>query len=62
VPIYLTIVPLLAGVGAGRVLFNVVFVVVIMSVSVQGWTIRPVARLLRLRDDAPASGPAGGGP
>ncbi len=48
VPIYLTIIPLLAGVKTGRVLFNVVFVVVIVSVAVQGWTIAPAARLLRL--------------
>ena len=49
VPIYLTIVPLLGGVPAGRPLFNIVFVVVIASVAVQGWTAAPVARLLRLK-------------
>ena len=49
VPIYLTIVPLLGGVSAGRPLFNIVFVVVIASVAVQGWTAAPVARLLRLK-------------
>ena len=48
VPIYLTIIPLLAGVGAGQELFNIVFVVVIVSVTVQGWTITPAAKLLRL--------------
>ena len=48
VPIFLTIVPLLAGVQSARVLFDVVFVVVIVSVAVQGWTIAPVARVLRL--------------
>ena len=48
VPIYLTIVPLLAGVRSARTLFDVVFVVVIVSVAVQGWTIGPAARLLRL--------------
>src|SRR4051794_31942275 len=53
VPIYLTIIPLLAGVRTGRVLFNIVFVVVIVSVAVQGWTIAPAARLLRLRTDKP---------
>ena len=51
VPIYLTIIPLLAGVRTGRTLFDVVFVVVIVSVAVQGWTIAPAARLLRLRPD-----------
>ena len=55
VPIYLTIIPLLAGVRAGRTLFNVVFVVVIASVAIQGWTIASAARLLRLKpDEAPA--------
>ncbi len=48
VPIYLTIVPLLAGVHQARVLFDVVFVVVTVSVAVQGWTIGPAARVLRL--------------
>jgi len=47
VPIYLTIIPLLRGVPAGRPLFNVVFVVVIASVAIQGWIATPVARLLR---------------
>jgi cell volume regulation protein A len=56
VPIYLTIIPLLAGLTAGRAMFNIVFVVVIASVAVQGWTIRPAARLLRLRADADAAG------
>lgn len=52
VPIYLTIIPLLAGLRSGRTLFNIVFVVVIVSVAVQGWTIAPMARLLRLKRDA----------
>ncbi len=49
VPIYLTIIALLDGVPAARLMFNVVFVVVIVSVAVQGWTIAPVARVLRLK-------------
>lgn len=49
VPIFLTIIPLLAGVESGPVLFNVVFVVVIVSVAVQGWTMGPAARALGLR-------------
>src|SRR6185312_4547556 len=53
VPIYLTIIPLLAGVAAGQRLFEVVFVVVIVSVAVQGWTAKPVARLLDLHEDDP---------
>ncbi len=51
VPIYLTIIPLLAGVRTGPEMFNIVFVVVIVSVAVQGWTIAPVARLLGLKAD-----------
>ncbi|MBV9811401.1 MAG: potassium/proton antiporter [Acetobacteraceae bacterium] len=51
VPIFLTIVPLLAGLPIGRVLFHIVFVAVIVSVAVQGWTVPHVARLLRLRAD-----------
>ncbi len=53
VPIFLTIVPLLAGVRSGRMLFNVVFVAVIVSVAIQGWTAAPAARLLGLRADEP---------
>jgi cell volume regulation protein A len=53
VPIYLTTIPLLEDVRAARTLFDVVFVVVIVSVAVQGWTISPAARLLRLKPDAP---------
>lgn len=56
VPIYLTIIPLLAGASAGRTLFNIVFVVVIVSVAVQGWTIAPAARLLGLRSDEETPG------
>jgi cell volume regulation protein A len=51
VPIYLTIIPLLAGAKTGETLFGVVFVVVIVSVAVQGCTVSPAARLLRLRED-----------
>lgn len=54
VPIFLTIIPLLAGVSAGQRLFEVVFVVVIVSVAAQGWTAKPLARLLGLRADAPS--------
>ena len=54
VPIFLTIIPLLAGLRTGRELFNIVFVIVIVSVAVQGWTAAPAARLLRLKADASA--------
>lgn len=48
VPIYLTIVSLLAGVPAARTLFDIIFVVVVVSVALQGWTMGPAARWLRL--------------
>ncbi|MGH8504702.1 MAG: cation:proton antiporter, partial [Stenotrophobium sp.] len=51
VPIYLTIIPLLTGVTAGATLFKIVFVIVIVSVAVQGWTIALAARLLGLKAD-----------
>ena len=51
VPIYLTIIPLLAGLQEGRTLFNIVFVIVVASVAVQGWTVGPASRLLGLRSD-----------
>jgi NhaP-type Na+/H+ and K+/H+ antiporter len=46
VPIYLTIVPVLAGLHNGTVLFGAVFGVVIASLVLQGWTISPAARVL----------------
>jgi cell volume regulation protein A len=49
VPIFLTIIPLLEGIGAGQRLFEIVFVVVIISVASQGPTLRPMARWLGLR-------------
>ncbi|MGH7037421.1 MAG: potassium/proton antiporter [Stellaceae bacterium] len=55
VPIYLTIIPLLAGVHNADALFRIVFVVVIVSVAVQGWTIAIAARWLGLKAGATAS-------
>lgn len=46
VPIYLTVIPVLEGVQHGPVLFGAAFVLVIVSLLVQGWTIGPAARLL----------------
>ncbi|SEQ14436.1 cell volume regulation protein A [Ectothiorhodospira magna] len=48
VPIILALFPMLAGIEAAGMLFNIVFFVVIISLLVQGWTITPVARWLRL--------------
>jgi cell volume regulation protein A len=50
VPIYLSTLPLLQGIPAGQTLFNVVFVAVIVSVAIQGWTIKPAARLFGLEE------------
>ena len=53
VPIFLTIIPLLEGVGAGHRLFEIVFVVVIISVALQGPTLQPMARWLGLHTSRP---------
>ena len=52
VPIYLTLIPILSGAKSSTTLFGVVFVIVAASVALQGWTIKPAARLLRLKGDA----------
>jgi cell volume regulation protein A len=48
VSILLAIVPVMAGVPGGRMMFNIAFVVVLASLLVQGWTIAPMARFLGL--------------
>lgn len=48
VPIVLATFPLLAGLEQGSAYFNVAFIVVLMSLFVQGWTIAPLARALKL--------------
>jgi potassium/hydrogen antiporter len=48
VSILLAIVPTLGGLDVGETFFNVVFLIVLVSLLVQGWTIRPVARWLGL--------------
>ena len=53
VPIYLTIIPMLEGIRGGRRLFEIVFVVVIISVAAQAPTLRTAARWLGLRADRP---------
>lgn len=56
VSILLAIIPLLAGHPDGRAIFDAVFVIVLVSLLVQGWSIGPVAR--RLHQVVPArSGP-----
>lgn len=51
VPIYLALIPSLMGIEEGYVYFNVAFAIVVLSLILQGWTIRPVARLLGLQKD-----------
>nr|WP_205762504.1 potassium/proton antiporter [Magnetospirillum aberrantis] len=46
VGILLAILPMVSGMENGRVFFNVTFMVVLVSLAVQGWTIGPVARWL----------------
>ncbi|WP_051340225.1 potassium/proton antiporter [Azospirillum halopraeferens] len=48
VSILLALVPILGGLPNGQEIFNTAFLVVIVSLVVQGWTIRPMARWLRL--------------
>ncbi len=49
VPIVLGLMPLIAGVEEGRLLFNIAFFVVLVSLLVQGWTVASAARWLDLR-------------
>jgi cell volume regulation protein A len=46
VPIYLSIIPALADPNRDRRLFASIFILVIASLVVQGWTVAPAARLL----------------
>lgn len=48
VSILLAILPIIGGLPAGQMLFNGAFIVVLTSLLIQGWTIRPMARWLGL--------------
>ncbi len=48
VGIFLASIPLLVGLANAQVYFNIGFVVVIVSLLIQGWTLAPAARLLRM--------------
>ena len=48
VSILLAIMPILGGLQSGQTYFNVAFIVVLVSLLVQGWTIKPMARRLGL--------------
>ncbi|RWO92216.1 potassium/proton antiporter [Mesorhizobium sp.] len=48
VSILLAITPLLGGLENGRLIFNTAFIVVLVSLVIQGWTVGPLARRLGL--------------
>ena len=48
VSILLAILPLIAGLPNAQEIFNVTFLIVLTSLVLQGWTIRPMARWLKL--------------
>ncbi len=48
VSILLAILPIMANLENGQLLFNSAFIIVLVSLVVQGWTIRPMARKLDL--------------
>ena len=54
VPLYLAIIPVLARVPQAERGFAAAFVIVLASLTVQGWTVAPVARWLGLDHDRPA--------
>ncbi|OWV83641.1 potassium transporter [Rhizobium sp. R72] len=48
VSILLAIMPILGGLENGQIYFNCAFIIVLVSLLVQGWTIKPVAKKLGL--------------
>lgn len=58
VPIILAIFPLMFGLASAELIFNVVFFVVLLSATLQGWSLPLVARRLKLIEPPPLSAPA----
>jgi cell volume regulation protein A len=54
VPVVLATFPVIAGVGEGLEIFNLVFFAVLMSTLLQGATFQPLARVLGVTTDEPA--------
>ncbi len=48
VSILLALTPLIGGLENGRLIFNIAFIVVLVSLVIQGWTVGPLARRLGL--------------
>lgn len=57
VPITLATFPMLAGLPGAAVMFDTVFVVVLVSALIQGWTLPAAARLLKLDEPQQRSPP-----
>jgi cell volume regulation protein A len=65
VPIYLATIPVIAGVPLRELGFAAAFVIVLVSLVVQGWTVGPAARLFGLTKGVGVEGAvaeAGSGP
>ena len=54
IPVVLATFPVIAGVGQGQEIFNLVFFAVLLSTLLQGATFEPLARLLGVTTDEPA--------
>jgi cell volume regulation protein A len=48
VSLLLALLPIMGGLEDGRLIFNLAFIVVLVSLVVQGWTVGPLARQLNL--------------
>jgi potassium/hydrogen antiporter len=57
VPIILAIIPLLNALPNGEAIFNIVFVVVVVSTALQGLTVGPLTNLLKLAKHEPPQPP-----